>query len=412
MTQWFYALDMLQNGPVTTDELVALHASGQIDGNTQVWRDGLSDWQPLSMHHAELGLSRAAAVAPREAPPSPPAASPPAASAPASSPAASAAATPYAPPRAAPAAYADDVGATESGHVVQAGLLRRWAALIIDSIIIGGSLLVVILIGAVVFGVFAGGGNNMETFGAIAQSVYYLLYFIAAPIYYAGMESSASQATLGKQVIGIKVCDAQGRRLGFAHALGRWAAAALSYLTLYIGFLMAAFTEKKQALHDLIAGTLVVDKWAYTAHPERQKSGATGCLVIALVLLIPVIFVLGILLAIAIPAYSDYSGRARVSEMMIAASPVKIGVSEYVLSEGRCPQDWDDLNMPALSGQYISNSAIGEDESGACVIEITAADIDGITGSAGKRIWLVRDDNSRWSCSSELPSRALPASCR
>ena len=57
------------------------------------------------------------------------------------------------------------------------------------------------------------------------------------------------------------------------------ATASLSYLTLYIGFLMAAFTERKQALHDMVAGTLVVDRWAYTEHPELQRRGLGGCVI-------------------------------------------------------------------------------------------------------------------------------------
>jgi len=276
--------------------------------------------------------------------------------------------------------------------------------------VIGGSLLVVMLIGMLAFGGFSGGLGNAEAVGAVAQVAYYLMYFIAAPIYYAGMESSARQATLGKLAIGIKVCDLQGRRLGFAHALGRWAAAALSYITFYVGFLMAAFTEKKQALHDLIASTLVVDKWAYTEFPERQKTGSTGCLVIALVLLMPAMAVLGILMAIAIPAYSDYSSRAKVSEVLSTASAAKVGVSEYAISRGECPQDWDSLGMSEPVSPYVSSIELGSEGDGNCVIQIGVTGIEG--ASHGQRIWLTREADERWTCSSELPDRMLPASCR
>ena len=96
-----------------------------------------------------------------------------------------------------------------------------------------------------------------------------------------------------------------GRRINGAHALGRWFAAALSYLTLFIGFLMAAVTDSKRALHDYVAGAQVVDAWAYTSFPERQKRGLSGCLVAFLVamLMVPI---LAILAAIAI---SQYQGR-------------------------------------------------------------------------------------------------------
>jgi uncharacterized RDD family membrane protein YckC len=76
--------------------------------------------------------------------------------------------------------------------------------------------------------------------------------------YHAGMESSASQATLGKRVLGVKVTDLHGRRIKFRHALKRCAGKIVSSLILFIGFIMAAFTEKRQSLHDMIAGTLVM----------------------------------------------------------------------------------------------------------------------------------------------------------
>jgi len=66
------------------------------------------------------------------------------------------------------------------------------------------------------------------------------------------------QATLGKKLVGIQVTDLYGQRIGFGRALNRLLGKMLSALTLYIGFMMAGWTEKKQALHDIMAGTLVV----------------------------------------------------------------------------------------------------------------------------------------------------------
>ena len=77
-------------------------------------------------------------------------------------------------------------------------------------------------------------------------------------IYEALMTSSSKQATVGKMVFGLVVTDTQGARLSFLHATGRHFAKFLSALTLLIGYIMAAFTERKQALHDFIAGTYVL----------------------------------------------------------------------------------------------------------------------------------------------------------
>ena len=72
------------------------------------------------------------------------------------------------------------------------------------------------------------------------------------------MESSRRQATLGKMALGIRVTDLDGRRVSFARASGRWFGKILSSLIFGIGYLMVAFTEKKQGLHDMIAGTRVM----------------------------------------------------------------------------------------------------------------------------------------------------------
>ncbi len=78
-------------------------------------------------------------------------------------------------------------------------------------------------------------------------------------LYSAIQESSPKQATLGKQALGIVVTDLNGKRISFVKATIRYFSKILSTLILFIGYIMAAFTEKKQALHDIIAGTLVVN---------------------------------------------------------------------------------------------------------------------------------------------------------
>ena len=87
-----------------------------------------------------------------------------------------------------------------------------------------------------------------------------LISIAAYWLYYALLESSPSRATLGKMALGIVVTDLQGGRISFGRATGRHFAKYLSSLILMIGYLMAGFTRQKQALHDILAGTLVVIK--------------------------------------------------------------------------------------------------------------------------------------------------------
>lgn len=92
----------------------------------------------------------------------------------------------------------------------------------------------------------------------IAVLLVYAVVIVGAIAYFAVMESSQYQGTLGKMALGLKVVDMQGRRISFGRALGRTLGKILSTIPCDLGFLLAAFTEKKQALHDMIAGTLVM----------------------------------------------------------------------------------------------------------------------------------------------------------
>jgi uncharacterized RDD family membrane protein YckC len=130
-------------------------------------------------------------------------------------------------------------------RVEYAGFWRRFVAYVIDSILIG-----------VVIGILAAILSGSDTGVALT----YLIGALGGLVYYAAMESSAYQATVGKIALGIQVTDLEGNRVSFLRALGRNLAKILSAIILYIGFIMAAFTARKQALHDMIASTLVVKK--------------------------------------------------------------------------------------------------------------------------------------------------------
>jgi uncharacterized RDD family membrane protein YckC len=87
-----------------------------------------------------------------------------------------------------------------------------------------------------------------------------LTYFIIFALYYCSFEVSKLQATPGKYIVGIKVTDLNGEKITLKRSLIRRVSALLSSLTIFIGYLMAAFTKKKQTLHDKLAHTLVVNK--------------------------------------------------------------------------------------------------------------------------------------------------------
>lgn len=87
-----------------------------------------------------------------------------------------------------------------------------------------------------------------------------LLLQLICWLYFAAFESSRWQATPGKKFLGLYVTDLNGKRISFARATGRYVGKALEQLTLFIGFLIAGFTARKQALHDIVASCLVLKK--------------------------------------------------------------------------------------------------------------------------------------------------------
>ena len=103
--------------------------------------------------------------------------------------------------------------------------------------------------------------ENPSSIGFLFWFIFYFaLSFILPWLYFALMEASTKQATLGKMALGIIVTGEAGNRISFARATGRYFAKIISVWILYIGFIMIAFTKKKQGLHDLIATTLVIKK--------------------------------------------------------------------------------------------------------------------------------------------------------
>jgi uncharacterized RDD family membrane protein YckC len=127
------------------------------------------------------------------------------------------------------------------------GFWRRFSAWVIDAIIVT---VVQSVIQAIIGNVSSGDGE------VVAANV---VGFMTGLLYAAGMESSSKQATLGKMALGIVVTDMEGNRITFMRATGRYFAKIISAIILFIGFVMVAFTRRKQGLHDIMVGTLVVN---------------------------------------------------------------------------------------------------------------------------------------------------------
>ncbi|HLD97686.1 MAG TPA: RDD family protein [Candidatus Nanoarchaeia archaeon] len=135
-----------------------------------------------------------------------------------------------------------------------AGFWMRLAAAFIDGMIINGMLMLAVALIALPVG--------LVTDFVVALITGYIALFPLAIIipwlYEAIMTSSPKQATYGKMALGIKITDTAGNRISFLRATGRHFGKYISHMAVYIGYIMIAFTAKKQGLHDMMAGTLVV----------------------------------------------------------------------------------------------------------------------------------------------------------
>ena len=101
----------------------------------------------------------------------------------------------------------------------------------------------------------------LQVSGIVGSAVAIILIrLVTGWLYYAIMQSSKQQATLGKMAVGAIVTDLQGNSISFGRATGRYFSKLITDMTMYIGYILAGLTEKKQALHDMIAGTLVIRK--------------------------------------------------------------------------------------------------------------------------------------------------------
>jgi uncharacterized RDD family membrane protein YckC len=324
MTQWYYVDNQQQrHGPVDRDAVAGLFRDGTLTRASLVWREGMEQWTALVNVAPELRLDLT--------PPPPPeaievpatievqderpltgravfTASEPTYAAPAPvarlEPTIATGDSPYAAPRADVSTYAYAYAPpVNEGHVVYAGFWKRVAACIIDGVALGIPIAIIV---AIIGGLLGWGSSFSRTMMGSSEfnPGETLLSWLLSALVIGWFHSSAGLlATPGKLAIGIKVVRTSGEKISFLRGFARYWAYMLSSLLLCIGLIMAAFTGRKQGLHDFMCDTLVVDKWAFTSQPERQRDelGTVTVVVLALGgLLIVGVFVVAIMAGFAL----------------------------------------------------------------------------------------------------------------
>ena len=285
MTEWYYAEGQQRQGPLPVAEIRQRFQRGQLTLDTLVWREGMGQWAALRQVVDELGLQTLADASTATANGGFDLRSDYAAIDNGTAPLPGTGAlssSPYAAPGAGGGDYSQPV---QGGEIVYAGFWKRFAAYLIDYFV----LLIPSWIVGAILGVGIGAGMGAAGSGGTAaevtaQLVSGLAGLVISLAYYGWFHASRGGATLGKMAIGIKVVRGNGERLTLGRSIGRYFATILSSLTLMIGYLMAAFTDRKQALHDLICDTVVVDRWAFSDQPHLQRHELGTVTVVVLVI--------------------------------------------------------------------------------------------------------------------------------
>ncbi|WP_430392145.1 RDD family protein [Dyella sp. 20L07] len=237
-----------RHGPYKEVEVRQWLRSGQVSPDDLGWHEGMADWRPLS------------SMFPDELHAAPPAFTPP---------------------------PSEPLGATQPvsnalSLTDYAGFWKRVGAYVLDAIVLWvPNMILSSMLGAKAAletyqqATLAAANDPqlvLQAFDAYFQALTpaLLAQTVLTWLYFALCESSPWQGTLGKRALGIRVTDMEGKRITFARATGRYFSKMLSIFILFIGFLMVAWTQRKQGLHDLIAQTLVLNGRA--GEPATQKT--------------------------------------------------------------------------------------------------------------------------------------------
>jgi ankyrin repeat protein/uncharacterized RDD family membrane protein YckC len=246
---------------------------------------------------------------------------------------------------------------------VYAGFWTRFAAFMADGLVLIIPTAVSMMLSAVVIPLLPPSSKD----ASISMMIFPMLMIVYSPpiavwaLYFSLYESGSQSATIGQRWVGIKVLDVKGNRISKARALSRYVLHFLSIITFGIGFLIQPFTSKKQALHDLISETIVVD--------INKRRGTAAIVKKIATILIP-LFIFGWLVYLPIQSFKDYQFKAKFSKVNAIVSPIQLGVAMYAQEHGgslnlHTQNNWRELgldNPPSqaagLNGIYLSKAGV------------------------------------------------------
>lgn len=286
-------------------------------------------------------------------------------------------------------------------ELIYAGFWMRFFAAFLDVLVLcTGIIIVLVSIGTVI----AINGRDSLIDDTQLVSIFYWGIIFLAISYYVFMHSGMQGATYGKRWMNIKVLNTQGGPLTVSRALGRLIARMISHILLFTGFLIQPFTPRKRALHDLIAGTIVVRNNA-----SKKIAIMASLLVVLFALMIPA---LAIFSAVGLPIFQQRILNVQLEHGMQTGKKATLAVARFYHNNGRVPSVITDAADISIS-PHIANIEINQ-QNGELIVTFSASVRAGI-----RNRHLVftptqeADLNISWKChSSDIEARILPATCQ
>ncbi|HUX89472.1 MAG TPA: RDD family protein [Gallionellaceae bacterium] len=292
--------------------------------------------------------------------------------------------------------------AAKPAELIYAGWWVRFLAAFLDLLVLG-AWTILIMLG--IAGLIAYSGQDSILGNHTAISAFYWAIVCMSLAYYILMESGTQGATFGKRWMNIKVMKIDGNRLSVTRALLRLIARVFSHLLLMSGFLIQSLMPRKQALHDLLAGTIVV-----RANENRKISIKASLLVLFFALMIPL---LALFATVGLPFFQQQVMKVQLENGMQIGMEATLAASRYYLQNRSIPAVIGDASGDIELSPHVSEIAVNQ-QNGAIIL--TFSDTVRKAISNKHLIFtptLEADQSLSWKCSSaDIEARFLPATCQ
>lgn len=294
------------------------------------------------------------------------------------------------------------IDSSNADVLIYAGFWMRFFAALLDFFLLGAAVILLLLALA---GLIAISGRDHIVHNQLAMSIFLTIFIGFTIAYYVFTTSSEASATLGKRWLNIKVLDIHGNKITPQHAFGRLMARSVSYLSCYTGFLIQPFTTRKQALHDLLARTIVV-----RASETTKISINATFLVLFIAMMIPL---LALFATAGVPAFKQYIQKVQLEKGLQLGEKATAAVSRYYLGNRRLPAVISDADRYLGTTSHVSAIEINQ-LTGELILTFSNEERLGLRNK--HLIYTATIDpaqNISWKChSSDIESQWLPEYCR